>query len=152
MMWTYCFLAFIVFLIILIIYMFHHKKKKEISKPLRFVLWGIGFIALALLIVACLLPEFLAKQEHDEYFRISSSINNGKFEHILSDIDKLYPTSDELDSTKQSNRFILLRLYYEKTGNTKKEKKLLDDTKKNSSIMNDEIIKSIVDERLKELK
>ncbi len=121
MMWTYCFLAFIVFLIILIIYMFHHKKKKEISKP--FVCFmGIGFIALALLIVACLLPEFLAKQEHDEYFRISSSINNGKFEHILSDIDKLYPPSDELDSTKQSNRFILLRLYYEKTGNTKKRK------------------------------
>ena len=28
MMWTYCFLAFIVFLILLIIYLFTHKKTK----------------------------------------------------------------------------------------------------------------------------
>lgn len=33
MMWTYCFLAFIVFLIILIIYMFHHKKKRKYQNP-----------------------------------------------------------------------------------------------------------------------
>lgn len=28
MMWTYCFLAFIVFLILLIIYLFRYKRKK----------------------------------------------------------------------------------------------------------------------------
>lgn len=29
MMWTYCFLAFIVFLILLIIYLFRYKRKKH---------------------------------------------------------------------------------------------------------------------------
>ena len=40
MMWTYCFLAFIVFLILLIIYLFRYKRKKNISKPLRIIVWG----------------------------------------------------------------------------------------------------------------
>jgi len=47
---------------------------------------------------------------------------------------------------------MLLRLYYEKTGDTKKEKQLLTETSKNSEIMNDDVTKGIVEERLKELK
>ena len=44
MMWTYCFLTFIVFLILLIIYLFTHKKTKGTKKPFRFVVWGVGIL------------------------------------------------------------------------------------------------------------
>ena len=147
MMWTYCFLAFIVFLILLIIYLFTHKKTKGTKKPFRFVVFA----------AACILPadnqdESLSKQESTEYYRISTAINNGKFDHILSDIDKLFPPDRDLNSIRQTNRFMLLRLYYEKTGDTKKEKQLLTETSKNSEIMNDDVTKGIVEERLKELK
>lgn len=156
MMWTYCFLAFIVFLILLIIYLFTHKKTKGTKKPFRFVVWGVGILTIALFAAACILPadnqdESLSKQESTEYYRISTAINNGKFDHILSDIDKLFPPTKNLDSTRQDNRFILLRLYYEKTGDTKKEKQLLEETKKNTSMMSDEVMKKIVENRLNEL-
>ena len=157
MMWTYCFLAFIVFLILLIIYLFTHKKTKGTKKPFRFVVWGVGILTIALFAAACILPadnqnESLSKQESTEYYRISTAINNGKFDHILSDIDKLFPPDKDLNSIRQTNRFMLLRLYYEKTGDTKKEKQLLTETSKNSEIMNDDVTKGIVEERLKELK
>jgi hypothetical protein len=42
-------------------------------------------------------------------------------------------------------------LYYEKTGDTKKEKQLLEETKKDTSMMSDEVIKKIVENRLNEL-
>ena len=121
MMWTYCFLAFIVFLILLIIYLFTHKKTKGTKKPFRFVVWGVGILTIALFAAACILPadnqnESLSKQESTEYYRISTAINNGKFDHILSDIDKLFPPDKDLNSIRQTNRFMLLRLYYEKTG------------------------------------
>lgn len=157
MMWIYCFLAFIVFLILLIIYLFTHKKTKGTKKPFRFVVWGVGILTIALFAAACILPadnqdESLSKQESTEYYRISTAINNGKFDHILSDIDKLFPPDRDLNSIRQTNRFMLLRLYYEKTGDTKKEKQLLTETSKNSEIMNDDVTKGIVEERLKELK
>lgn len=63
----------------------------------------------------------------------------------------LFPPTKNLDSTRQDNRFILLRLYYEKTGDTKKEKQLLEETKKDTSMMSDEVIKKIVENRLNEL-
>lgn len=153
MIWTYCFLAFIVFLILLIIYLFTHKKTKGTKKPFRFVVWGVGILTIALFAAACILPvdnqnESLSKQ----YYRISTAINNRKFDHILSDIDKLFPPNKDLNSIRQTNRFMLLRLYYEKTGDTKKEKQLLTETSKNSEIMNDDVTKGIVEERLKELK
>ena len=153
-MWIYCFLSFIVFLILLIIYLFRHKKKKDTKKSFRFVVWGVGILTIALFAAACLLPADdgnLSKQESTEYYRISTAINNGKFDHILSDIDKLFPPTKNLDSTRQDNRFILLRLYYEKTGDTKKEKQLLEETKKDTSMMSDEVIKKIVENRLNEL-
>ena len=156
MMWTYCFLTFIVFLILLIIYLFTHKKKKGTKKPFRFVVWGVGILTIALFAAACILPadnqdESLSKQESTEYYRISTAINNGKFDHILSDIDKLFPPDRDLNSIRQTNRFMLLRLYYEKTGDTKKEKQLLTETQKNTSMMSDEVIKKIVENRLNEL-
>lgn len=156
-MWVYCFISFVIFLILLIIYLFRHKRQKNISKPLRVIVRGTGILTLALLAVSCFLPQDtqpneINQKEQTEFFRISNAINNGKFDHILSDIDTLYPPTKNLDSTSQSNRFILLRLYYEKTGNTKKEKQLLEETKKDKSMMSDEAIKRIVEERLKELK
>ena len=68
MMWTYCFLTFIVFLILLIIYLFTHKKTKGTKKPFRFVVWGVGILTIALFAAACILPadnqdESLSKQE-----------------------------------------------------------------------------------------
>ena len=109
MMWTYCFLAFIVFLILLIIYLFRHKRKKNISKPLRIIVWGTGILTLVLLAVSCFLPEDtqsnkISQKEQTEFFRISTAINNGKFDHILSDIDTLFPPTKNLDSTRQDNR------------------------------------------------
>ena len=80
MMWTYCFLAFIVFLILLIIYLFTHKKTKGTKKPFRFVVWGVGILTIALFAAACILPadnqnESLSKQESTEYYRISTAIH-----------------------------------------------------------------------------
>ena len=151
MMWIYCFISLTIFLILMIIYLFRHKRKKNISKPLRIIVWGTGILA-----VSCFMPEDtqsnkISQKEQTEFFRISTAINNGKFDHILSDIDTLFPPTQNLDSTRQDNRFILLRLYYEKTGDTKKEKQLLEETQKDTSMMSDEVIKKIVENRLNEL-
>ena len=156
MMWIYCFISFTIFLILMIIYLFRHKRKKNISKPLRIIVWCTGILTLVLLAVSCFMPEDtqsnkISQKEQTEFFRISTAINNGKFDHILSDIDTLFPPTKNLDSTRQDNRFILLRLYYEKTGDTKKEKQLLEETQKDTSMMNDEVIKKIVENRLNEL-
>lgn len=156
MMWIYCFISFTIFLILMIIYLFRHKRKKNISKPLRIIVWGTGILTLVLLAVSCFMPEDtqsnkISQKEQTEFFRISTAINNGKFDHILSDIDTLFPPTKNLDSTRQDNRFILLRLYYEITGDTKKEKQLLEETQKDTSMMNDEVIKKIVENRLNEL-
>ena len=156
MMWIYCFISFTIFLLLMIIYLFRHKRKKNISKPLRIIVWGPGILTLVLLAVSCFMPEDtqsnkISQKEQTEFFRISTAINNGKFDHILSDIDTLFPPTKNLDSTRQDNRFILLRLYYEKTGDTKKEKQLLEETQKDTSMMSDEVIKKIVENRLNEL-
>ena len=156
MMWIYCFISLTIFLILMIIYLFRHKRKKNISKPLRIIVWGTGILTLVLLAVSCFMPEDtqsnkISQKEQTEFFRISTAINNGKFDHILSDIDTLFPPTQNLDSTRQDNRFILLRLYYEKTGDTKKEKQLLEKTQKDTSMMSDEVIKKIVENRLNEL-
>ncbi|MFR7539246.1 MAG: hypothetical protein ACLUX8_10855 [Clostridium sp.] len=156
MMWIYCFISLTIFLILMIIYLFRHKRKKNISKPLRIIVWGTGILTLVLLAVSCFMPEDtqsnkISQKEQTEFFRISTAINNGKFDHILSDIDTLFPPTQNLDSTRQDNRFILLRLYYEKTGDTKKEKQLLEETQKDTSMMSDEVIKKIVENRLNEL-
>lgn len=156
MMWIYCFISLTIFLILMIIYLFRHKRKKNISKPLRIIVWGTGILTLVLLAVFCFMPEDtqsnkISQKEQTEFFRISTAINNGKFDHILSDIDTLFPPTQNLDSTRQDNRFILLRLYYEKTGDTKKEKQLLEETQKDTSMMSDEVIKKIVENRLNEL-
>ena len=156
MMWIYCFISFTIFLILMIIYLFRHKRKKNISKPLRIIVWGTGILTLVLLAFSCFMPEDtqsnkISQKEQTEFFRISTAINNGKFDHILSDIDTLFPPTKNLDSTRQDNRFILLRLYYEKTGDTKKEKQLLEETQKDTSMMSDEVIKKIVENRLNEL-
>lgn len=156
MMWIYCFISLTIFLILMIIYLFRHKRKKNISKPLRIIVWGTGILTLVLLAVSCFMPEDtqsnkISQKEQTEFFRISTAINNGKFDHILSDIDTLFPPTQNLDSTRQDNRFILFRLYYEKTGDTKKEKQLLEETQKDTSMMSDEVIKKIVENRLNEL-
>ena len=143
-------------------YSFNHllvyaQEDERNEKAISFCCMGRRHFKIALFAAACILPadnqdESLSKQESTEYYRISTAINNGKFDHILSDIDKLFPPDRDLNSIRQTNRFMLLRLYYEKTGDTKKEKQLLTETSKNSEIMNDDVTKGIVEERLKELK
>lgn len=96
MMWIYCFISLTIFLILMIIYLFRHKRKKNISKPLRIIVWGTGILTLVLLAVSCFMPEDtqsnkISQKEQTEFFRISTAINNGKFDHILSDIDTLFP-------------------------------------------------------------
>ena len=57
MMWIYCFISLTIFLILMIIYLFRHKRKKNISKPLRIIVWGTGILTLVLLAVSCFMPE-----------------------------------------------------------------------------------------------
>lgn len=95
-------------------------------------------------------PTSILTQEQQEYFRISANIRAGNYDHVLEDIHDLYPAFTT-DDVKLTNRFILLRLYYEKTGDRKKEKQQLLDYKKNKELYNDDAhlpIRQIITERL----
>ena len=82
-------------------------------------------------------PAPTLTKEQQEYFRISANIRAGKYDHVPEDIHDLYPDFTT-DDVKLTNRFILLRLYYEKTGDKEKEKQLMLDYKKNKELYNDD--------------
>ena len=78
-----------------------------------------------------------------EQARIAENIQNNKLDHVLEDIDKLYPPN-QLSESEESGRFILLWNYYKKTGDTQKKKQLVEDASKKPSIKN--AYKDIFDE------
>ena len=95
-------------------------------------------------------PTSILTKKEQEYFRISANIRAGNYDHVLEDIHDLYPdfTTDDVELT---SRFILLRLYYEKTGDKEKEKQLMLDFKKNKELYNADSnlpIRQIITERL----
>ena len=79
-----------------------------------------------------------------EQARIAENIQNNKIDHVLEDIDKLYP-KDEVKGMDASNRFVLLWNYYKKIGDTRKAKELINEAKNNPEIdKEDEPVKSII--------
>lgn len=169
---AYSYLELLLFFPILSIYLFIQKKHPE-WKGLLFFQITVSTIlvsSVVLLIGGLLFPSssttqtthdtppspspsptsILTKKEQQEYFRISANIRAGNYDHVLEDIHDLYPDFTT-DDVKLTNRFILLRLYYEKTGDRKKEKQLMLDYKKNKELYNDDAhlpIRQIITERL----
>lgn len=166
---TYSYLGLLLFFPILSIYLFVQKKRPDWKGLLFFQITVSAILAcsVVLFIGGLFFPSastpqtardtspspsptsFLTKKEQ-EYLRIAANIRAGNYNHVLEEIHDLYPdfTTDDIELT---SRFILLRLYYEKTGDKEKEKQLMLDFKKNKDLYNDNSnlpIRQIITERL----
>lgn len=134
----------IVFIVITLI---RYKVKKR--KPM--VLSVISGILVLVAIVFFVLGHFFGIESEKidlnqikEQVRIAENIQNNKVDHVLEDIDKLYP-KDEVKGMDASNRFVLLWNYYKKIGDTRKAKELINEAKNNPEIdKEDEPVKSII--------
>lgn len=168
---TYSYLGLLLFFPILSVYLFVQKKRPDWKGLLFFQITVSTILACSVVLFIGGLffpsasttqtvrdtppspspsPTSILTQEQQEYFRISANIRAGDYDHVLEDIHDLYPDFTT-DDVKLTNRFILLRLYYEKTGDRKKEKQLLLDYKKNKELYNDDAhlpIRQIITERL----
>lgn len=166
---TYSYLGLLLFFPILSIYLFVQKKRPDWKGLLFFQITVSTILACSVVLFIGGLffppssttqtvrdtspspsPTSILTKEQQEYFRISANIRAGNYDHVLEDIHDLYPDFTT-DDVKLTNRFILLRLYYEKTGDRKKEKQLLLDYKKNKELYNDDAhlpIRQIITERL----
>lgn len=56
------------------------------------------------------------------------NIQDNKLDHVLEDIDKLYPDDGNLDELQKESRFILQLNYYIKSKDDEGEKKFLEKT------------------------
>ncbi len=159
---AYSYLELLLFFPILSIYLFIQKKHPDWKGLLFFQITVSTILASSVvLLIGGLLfssstaspspsPTSILTKKEQEYFRISANIRAGNYDHVLEDIHDLYPdfTTDDVELT---SRFILLRLYYEKTGDKEKEKQLMLDYKKNKELYNDDAhlpIRQIITERL----
>ena len=66
------------------------------------------------------------QEQLDEHARIMQAIQNNKLDHILEDIEKLYPSDSDLSDNKKQNRFVLEINYYIKKGDAEGEQNLID--------------------------
>ena len=159
---AYSLLGFVLFFAILTIYLSVQKKKPDFKDLLFFripvlilfqgsiVLFIGGLFSPSTTQATHDVPAPTLTKEQQEYFRISANIRAGKYDHVPEDIHDLYPDFTT-DDVKLTNRFILLRLYYEKTGDKEKEKQLMLDYKKNKELYNNDAhlpIRQIITERL----
>ena len=167
---AYSYLELLLFFPILSIYLFIQKKHPDWKGMLFFQITVSTILASSVvLLIGGLLfssstaqttrdtppspspsPTSILTKKEQEYFRISANIRAGNYDHILEDIHDLYPdfTTDDVELT---SRFILLRLYYEKTEDKEKEKQLMLDYKKNKELYNADSnlpIRQIITERL----
>lgn len=157
---AYSLLGFVLFFTILTIYLSVQKKKPDFKGllffriPVLILFWGSivlfigGLFSPSTTQATHDVPAPTLTKEQQEYFRISANIRAGKYDHVPEDIHDLYPDFTT-DDVKLTNRFILLRLYYEKTGD--KEKQLMLDYKKNKELYNDDAhlpIRQIITKRL----
>ena len=151
---AYSLLGFVLFFTILTIYLSVQKKKPDFKGllffriPVLILFWGSivlfigGLFSPSTTQATHDVPAPTLTKEQQEYFRISANIRAGKYDHVPD----FTPSH-----TKLTNRFILLRLYYEKTGDTKKEKQLILDYMKNKKLYNDDDhlpIRMIIQKRL----
>lgn len=144
---SFAILMLVLAIVFIVITLIRYKVKKE--KPM--VLSVISGILVLATIVFFILGHFFGIESGEidmnqakEQARIAENIQNNKVDHVLEDIDKLYP-KDEVKGTNASNRFVLLWNYYKKIGDTKKEKELINEAKNNPEIdKEDEPVKSII--------
>lgn len=140
-------LILVIAIIFIVISLIRYMVKKK--KPM--VLLVISGVFVLVAIVFFILGHFLGIKSEKidlnqikEQARIAENIQNNKVDHVLEDIDKLYP-KDEVKGMDASNRFVLLWNYYKKIGDTRKAKELINEAKNNPEIdKEDEPVKSII--------
>lgn len=140
-------LILVIAIIFIVISLIRYMVKKK--KPM--VLLVISGVFVLVAIVFFILGHFFGIKSEKidlnqikEQARIAENIQNNKVDHVLEDIDKLYP-KDEVKGMDASNRFVLLWNYYKKIGDTKKAKELINEAKNNPEIdKEDEPVKSII--------
>ena len=140
-------LILVIAIIFIVISLIRYMVKKK--KPM--VLLVISGVFVLVAIVFFILGHFFGIKSEKidlnqikEQARIAENIQNNKVDHVLEDIDKLYP-KDEVKGMDASNRFVLLWNYYKKIGDTRKAKELINEAKNNPEIdKEDEPVKSII--------
>ena len=133
---SFAILMLVLAIIFIVITLIRYKVKKR--KPT--VLLVISSMLVLATIVFFVLGHFFGVESEKidlnqakEQARIAENIQNNKVDHVLEDIDKLYP-KDEVKGMDASNRFVLLWNYYKKIGDTRKAKELINEAKNNPEI------------------
>ena len=134
-------------IVFIVISLIQYKIKKKRTKVLSVISGILVLVAIVFFILGHFFgieSEKIDLNQIKEQARIAENIQNNKIDHVLEDIDKLYP-KDEVKGMDASNRFVLLWNYYKKIGDTRKAKELINEAKNNPEIdKEDEPVKSII--------
>lgn len=140
-------LMLVLAIVLIVISLIQYKIKKKRTKVLSVISGILVLVAIVFFILGHFFgieSEKIDLNQIKEQARIAENIQNNKVDHVLEDIDKLYP-KDEVKGMDASNRFVLLWNYYKKIGDTRKAKELINEAKNNPEIdKEDEPVKSII--------
>lgn len=140
-------LMLVLAIVFIVISLIQYKIKKKRTKVLSVISGILVLVAIVFFILGHFFgieSEKIDLNQIKEQARIAENIQNNKVDHVLEDIDKLYP-KDEVKGMDASNRFVLLWNYYKKIGDTRKAKELTNEAKNNPEIdKEDEPVKSII--------
>ena len=140
-------LMLVLAIVFIVISLIQYKIKKKRTKVLSVISGILVLVAIVFFILGHffgIVSEKIDLNQIKEQARIAENIQNNKIDHVLEDIDKLYP-KDEVKGMDASNRFVLLWNYYKKIGDTRKAKELINEAKNNPEIdKEDEPVKSII--------
>lgn len=140
-------LMLVLAIVFIVISLIQYKIKKKRTKVLSVISGILVLVAIVFFILGHFFgieSEKIDLNQIKEQARIAENIQNNKIDHVLEDIDKLYP-KDEVKGMDASNRFVLLWNYYKKIGDTRKAKELINEAKNNPEIdKEDEPVKSII--------
>lgn len=140
-------LMLVLAIVFIVISLIQYKIKKKKTKVLSVISGILVLVAIVFFILGHFFgieSEKIDLNQIKEQARIAENIQNNKVDHVLEDIDKLYP-KDEVKGMDASNRFVLLWNYYKKIGDTRKVKELINEAKNNPEIdKEDEPVKSII--------
>lgn len=140
-------LMLVLAIVFIVISLIQYKIKKKKTKVLSVISGILVLVAIVFFILGHFFgikSEKIDLNQIKEQARIAENIQNNKVDHVLEDIDKLYP-KDKVKGIDASNRFVLLWNYYKKIGDTKKVKELINEAKNNAEIdKEDEPVKSII--------
>lgn len=140
-------LMLVLAIVFIVISLIQYKIKKKRTKVLSVISGILVLVAIVFFILGHFFgieSEKIDLNQIKEQARIAENIQNNKVDHVLEDIDKLYP-KDEVKGMDVSNRFVLLWNYYKKIGDTRKAKELINEAKNNPEIdKEDEPVKSII--------